>query len=118
MIDAHGVPVTVVRSQQALLDQPAAGADTTVIVTGTDQLSGRTAQRMLEAVRGARRVVLVEPAPYLLAALDLPVQVRNADRSTVQMGRDSRRMVQDLLRVRRWSSNGTYERRRAELPGR
>ena len=49
---------------------------------------------------------------------EVPVQVRNADRSTVQLGRDSRRMIQDLLRIRRWAARGTYERRRAELPGR
>jgi hypothetical protein len=34
------------------------------------------------------------------------------------MSRDSRRMIQDLLRIRRWAANGTYERRRSELPGR
>jgi glycosyltransferase involved in cell wall biosynthesis len=49
---------------------------------------------------------------------EVPVQVRNADRSTVQVGRNSRRMVQDLVRIRRWAGKGTYERRRAELPGR
>lgn len=48
---------------------------------------------------------------------EVPVQVRNAGTSTVQMGRDSRRMLRDLLRIRRWSSRGTYERRRTALPG-
>jgi dolichyl-phosphate beta-glucosyltransferase len=48
---------------------------------------------------------------------EVPVQVRNADRTTVQMSRDARRMIQDLVRIRRWSADGTYERRRAELPG-
>jgi glycosyltransferase involved in cell wall biosynthesis len=52
-----------------------------------------------------------------IAVTEVPVHVRNADRSTVQMSRDSRRMIQDLLRIRRWAANGTYERRRAELPG-
>ena len=49
---------------------------------------------------------------------EVPVQVRNAETSTVQMGRDSWRMLQDLLRIRRWSGRGTYERRRTALPGR
>lgn len=43
---------------------------------------------------------------------EVPVQIRNAETSTVQMGRDARRMVQDLLRIRRWAANGTYDRRR------
>jgi dolichyl-phosphate beta-glucosyltransferase len=46
---------------------------------------------------------------------EAPVHIRNAETSTVQMGRDSRRMVQDLLRIRRWAANGTYERRRRRL---
>jgi glycosyltransferase involved in cell wall biosynthesis len=49
---------------------------------------------------------------------EVPVQVRNADRSTVHVSRDSRRMIQDLVRIRRWAAGGTYERRRSELPGR
>ena len=43
---------------------------------------------------------------------EAPVRIRNADTSTVRMGRDARRMVQDLVRIRRWASDGTYERRR------
>ena len=43
---------------------------------------------------------------------EAPVQIRNAETSTVRMGRDARRMVQDLLRIRRWAANGTYDRRR------
>ena len=43
---------------------------------------------------------------------EAPVQIRNVETSSVRMGRDSRRMIQDLLRIRRWSANGTYDRRR------
>ena len=47
-----------------------------------------------------------------IAVTEAPVQIRNAETSSVRMGRDSRRMIQDLLRIRRWAANGTYERRR------
>jgi glycosyltransferase involved in cell wall biosynthesis len=43
---------------------------------------------------------------------EAPVQIRNVETSSVQMGRDSRRMIRDLVRIRRWAGNGTYERRR------
>lgn len=43
---------------------------------------------------------------------EVPVHVRNAPTSSVRLGRDSRRMIQDLIRIRRWSALGTYERRR------
>lgn len=48
---------------------------------------------------------------------EAPVQIRNAETSSVRMGRDSRRMVQDLLRIRRWAADGTYDRRRLSATG-
>ena len=48
---------------------------------------------------------------------EAPVQIRNVETSSVQMGRDSRRMLQDLLRIRRWAANGTYDRRRLSASG-
>lgn len=46
--------------------------------------------------------------------VEAPVRVSNASSSSVQMGRDARRMIEDLARIRRWAGDGTYERRRAE----
>ena len=48
---------------------------------------------------------------------EAPVQIRNVETSSVRMGRDARRMIQDLLRIRRWAANGTYERRRLSASG-
>ena len=46
---------------------------------------------------------------------EVPVRVSNAGSSSVRMGRDSRRMLEDLARIRRWAADGTYERRRPVL---
>ncbi|HEV7196081.1 MAG TPA: DUF4350 domain-containing protein, partial [Pedococcus sp.] len=59
VLDDHGVAVTVVRDQRALLDTPAPRTGTTVVVTGTDVLSAQNARTMLNRVRGAHRLVLV-----------------------------------------------------------
>ena len=48
---------------------------------------------------------------------EAPVQIRNVETSSVRMGRDSRRMIQDLVRIRRWAADGTYERRRITASG-
>jgi hypothetical protein len=77
VLDDHGVAVTVTRDQQALLDAAALdttngnGTGTTVVVTGTDALSAQNARTMLDRVRGADRLVLVEPSRFLLSALGL-----------------------------------------------
>ncbi len=68
----RGVQVDVVRNQGDLVDTPV-GAGTTVVVTGTGELSNETAVAMLEHVSGAGRLVLVEPDRFLLSALGLPV---------------------------------------------
>ena len=47
-----------------------------------------------------------------IGVTEAPVQIRNVETSSVRMGRDSQRMIRDLLRIRRWVANGTYERRR------
>lgn len=46
--------------------------------------------------------------------VEVPVRVSNAESSSVVVGRDSRRMVEDLARIRRWAGDGTYDQRRAE----
>lgn len=73
VLDQRGVPVRVARDQAALLDGPPPDAATTVLVTRPGQLSRETADTLLERTRGARRLVLVEPGPFVLDALDLPV---------------------------------------------
>lgn len=73
VLDAHGTRVSIVRREGDLLDLPAPDAQTTVLVTQTDQLSTRTAGSLLEHARGARRIVLVEPSTFVLSALRLPV---------------------------------------------
>jgi dolichyl-phosphate beta-glucosyltransferase len=41
--------------------------------------------------------------------VEVPVRVSNATSSSVVVGRDSRRMVADLARIRRWAADGTYD---------
>lgn len=43
--------------------------------------------------------------------VEVPVRVANAHSSSVQMGRDSRRMIEDLVRLRRWARDGSISRR-------
>jgi hypothetical protein len=68
----RGVRVDVVRGEDDLLDAPAA-AGTTVLVTGTGELSDQTAATMVDHVAGSDRLVLVEPDRFLLRSLQLPV---------------------------------------------
>jgi dolichyl-phosphate beta-glucosyltransferase len=41
--------------------------------------------------------------------LEVPVQVRNAERTTVRLVRDTMRLLRDLWRIRHWSATGAYE---------
>ena len=49
--------------------------------------------------------------------IEVPVRVTNVESSSVRMGRDSRRMVEDLVRIRRWARDGTYDQRRSSFAG-
>jgi hypothetical protein len=44
-----------------------------------------------------------------LAVTEVPVQLANADGSTVHLKVEVVRMLRDLLRVRRWMRTGTYD---------
>jgi dolichyl-phosphate beta-glucosyltransferase len=44
-----------------------------------------------------------------LRVREVPVELRNAEGSTVRMASDPVKMLRDLLRLRRWSRNGTYD---------
>jgi hypothetical protein len=72
VLDQRGVRVDVVRSQAELLRQDLDGA--TLVVPDSQQLSGRNGRAALRAAAGATDVVLLSPAPDLLADLALPVR--------------------------------------------
>lgn len=44
-----------------------------------------------------------------VSLLEVPVEVSSDGLSTVRLGRDARRMVLDLFRVRRWAGRGAYD---------
>ncbi|MEO8556849.1 MAG: DUF4350 domain-containing protein [Actinomycetota bacterium] len=69
----HGVSVTVVRSQRELLDQTIDGG-TTVVVTNTIRLSGRTARVAIAHAGTAAGVVLLDPDPEVTKGMGLPVE--------------------------------------------
>jgi hypothetical protein len=72
VLDQRGVRVDIVRSQAELLRQELDGA--TLVVPDSQQLSGRNGRAALRAAAGATDVVLLSPAPDLLADLALPVR--------------------------------------------
>jgi dolichyl-phosphate beta-glucosyltransferase len=55
---------------------------------------------------------------YRFTLLEVPVEVVNSSRSTVNVARDAVRLVRDLFRIRRWGRIGLYEADDAELPAR
>jgi len=81
----HGVSVTVVRSQRALLDQTIDGA-TTVVVTNTIRLSGRTARTALSHAASAASLVLLDPDPEVTKGMGLPVESHLTDLTDVNAG--------------------------------
>jgi hypothetical protein len=85
VLSDHGVSVIVVRSQRELLDQSVDGA-TTVAVTGTDRLSGRTAQTALAHAASAAGLVLLDPDREVTRGMSLPVSSHLADLTDVTAG--------------------------------
>lgn len=85
VLSDHGVRVTVVRSQRELLGETIDGA-TTVVVTGTDRLSGRTARAALAHAGSAASVVLLDPDPEVTKGMGLPVTSHLAALSDVTAG--------------------------------
>jgi hypothetical protein len=81
----HGVSVTVVRSQRELLDQTIDGA-TTVVVTNTIRLSGRTARTALSHAASAASLVLLDPDPEVTKGMGLPVESHLTDLTDVSAG--------------------------------
>ena len=85
VLSDHGVTVIVVRSQRELLDQRVDGA-TTVAITGTNKLSGRTAHTALTHAAPAASLVLLDPDPEVTGGMGLPVHPHLADQSDVRAG--------------------------------
>ena len=85
VLGRHGVRVTVVRSQRELLDQVIDGA-TTVAVTGTNSLSGRTAHAALVHAASAASLVLLDPDPEVTKGMGLPVASHLTDLTDVAAG--------------------------------
>jgi hypothetical protein len=81
----HGVKVSVVRSQRQLLDQSIDGA-TTVAISGTTSLSGRTAHTALAHATSAASVVLLDPDPEVTKGMGLPVDSHLTDLTDVAAG--------------------------------
>ena len=78
----HGVNVTVVRSQRELLDETVDGTST-VVITHTLRLSGRTARAALAHAAPAAGVILLDPDPEVTKGMGLPVDSHLADLTKV-----------------------------------
>ena len=81
VLRGHGITVTVIRSQRELLDETVDGT-TTVVITHTLRLSGRTARTALAHAASAASVVLLDPDPEVTAGMGLPVDSHLTDLST------------------------------------
>jgi hypothetical protein len=82
VLGEHGVKVTVVRSQRELLDQVVDGG-TTVAITGTGSLSGRTAHTALVHAASSAALILLDPDPEVTKGMGLPVASHLADLADV-----------------------------------
>ena len=85
VLSDQGVSVTVVRSQRELLQVSVDGA-TTVVITSTIHLSGRTAQAALAHAGAAASVVLLDPDADVTKGMGLPVDSHITDLSDVAAG--------------------------------
>jgi len=82
VLSQHGVSVTVVRSQTELLRQTI-DASSTVVITQTTRLSGRTAATALAHSASAAGVVLLEADPEVAKGMGLPVDSHLTDLAEV-----------------------------------
>jgi hypothetical protein len=85
VLSNHGVRVTVVRSQRELLSQAVDDA-TTVAITGTSSLSGRTARAALVHAASAASLVLLDPDPEVTRGMGLPVDSHLVDLTDLAAG--------------------------------
>jgi len=82
VLSDHGVHVTVVRSQRELLKETIDGTST-VVITHTIALSGRTARAALAHSASAASVVLLDPDPEVTKGMGLPVDSHLTDLTDV-----------------------------------
>jgi Domain of unknown function (DUF4350) len=85
VLSDHGVTVIVVRSERELLDQ-AVDDSTTVAITGTSKLSGRTARRAMTHAASAASLVLLDPDIEVIKGMGLPVSSHLTDLTDVAAG--------------------------------
>src|SRR5674476_499345 len=80
VLSDHGVSVTVVRSQRELLDETVDGTST-VVITHTLRLSGRTARAALAHAAPAAGVILLDPDPEVtkLSLIHISEPTRQAE---------------------------------------
>lgn len=76
VLEREGVDIRVVRSMAALRGTDI-GADTTVLVVGTEYLSADTGAQLLEHTREAQALLVLQPAGNAGVVLDLPVRARS-----------------------------------------
>ena len=74
VLAGHGVDVTVVRGAAAL-ERTDVDADTTVLVTSTEQLGRATTRALGRHTTAAGALVLASPAPTVIRTLGLPLTV-------------------------------------------
>jgi len=91
----HGVAVTVIRSQRELLAETVDGTST-VVITHTLRLSGRTARTALAHAASAASVVLLDPDPEVTRGMGLPVDSHLTDLSTPAAGCTGTGLGQDF----------------------
>jgi hypothetical protein len=84
-LSSHGVEVSVVRNQQALLGQ-SIDSDTTVVITATNRLSQRTALAALSHAAPAASLVLLDADREVTAGMGLPVDSHRAELADVVAG--------------------------------
>lgn len=85
VLSEHGVTVSIVRSQRQLLEQTIDGA-TTVAITGTNKLSGRTARTAMNHAASAASLVLVDPDRVVTTGMSLPVSSHRTNLTDVAAG--------------------------------
>ena len=85
VLSGHGVSVTVVRSQRELLRETVDGTST-VVITHTLRLSGRTARAALAHAASASSLILLDPDPEVTKGMGLPVDSHLTDLTDVVAG--------------------------------
>lgn len=84
-LSQHGVHVSVVRTQRDYLAAPV-GPGTTVLVTGTGELSGQTAATAIRHARTADRLVAVDAGITVLRGMGVPADLHGPPANDADAG--------------------------------